>query len=1016
MRSISTIFSIMATCFAAQGQGYYPFPPLVLSAADISSGSEVYQVAQEIQYNSTEPFRIHNTANVEMISGTRVRINGNFKASDFASGGRFHAKIAPPPFAVAIASPDLTNGTLGKFEKLEIAIRPNDQILSRIQTFIDYSNSHTDSEAFYMSITPATYQNDGWLANGGINPFMEWEIKVSAEFVALDEEDNSIYSKNVDGFYYYECPREVAGSGQVEGWSPEPSDMPFRVRTVLDRVGKWKCRFKIEVPDMTTQVSDWYFLDVVDEGLHGFVEVAENTRFLSLDGESFFILGHNQMTPGCTEADPYQCSGNPGRNHNGVVEYPEAFTHFENYMNERVDEGMKYFRFIMNPSGIDIEFERLGNYLGQMYPSQGDPNATNIILPATRYKYQILAAEFDRILEWADERDVFIDLVLHLGNSFKEYAPYYDSYYDWLPHNLGSYKDNAGIRHPVLNHNTGYCYSTIPGVEHPLDALTDENAWKYYKQRLRYQISRWGYSTQIAQMDIMSEVEGFGAESIIEFQGQFADDGVLVYHPYYGEKRNITSTNGTDNGNDWSYDVVSVDPMGNQIAQWQNKVAEYIKNGLGHKDHLIGISYADNSLIPRVSDTQFSNPKFENDFGDWSFRSDHIDIVGMNYYQHVNTKPNRFFDLVEQVLLIQLNIVITTTKFKPVVIGETNAGGNKGVWNCDQDIEWRRAAYAFPFTGVAGGMNWDNQGYDRPYLMNHLRYMNHFMDQIDVANASWVYERSQGTGDDHRAEYIYMRSQDRSKAFGLLSNRTANFYTNGLDYAIDPFGHENVVELSNCKQFVPPNEWTSQSNQWDQLHSIGSLQNGNLVINGLLENTEYELTYYNPNDYQLYPATPVHAGPFFVESNAIGVTALPLQLPSGAPILTGADPFMLVEVKVKDSQFIGRYGSDDLSDQDRAIGKDDLYVESTGNTDSRSSLTVYPNPIRHDMTLIADADIGIMAIELRDFDGRIVHFWPSISVAFGQTKLSMPDVACGPYLLVCRDTQGSVHRFKLIKS
>ena len=54
------------------------------------------------------------------------------------------------------------------------------------------------------------------------------------------------------------------------------------------------------------------------------------------------------------------------------------------------------------------------------------------------------------------------------------------------------------------------CYKDIPGINTPLEFFSNLDTKKYYKQRLRYILARWGYSTNISIIELLSEENQVG--------------------------------------------------------------------------------------------------------------------------------------------------------------------------------------------------------------------------------------------------------------------------------------------------------------------------------------------------------------------------------------------------------------------------------------------------------------------------------------------------------------------------
>lgn len=274
-------------------------------------------------------------------------------------------------------------------------------------------------------------------------------------------------------------------------------------------IGEWRCRVKIRKTDASNIISEYespeFQFNVVNSSKKNYLKVDNNKRFLKQDGESFRPIGVNYPWP----------SGNgfPLRSlvdGNRLVYEPEdhgqlpPIAHYEQYlrmMDTLAMNGVNYFRMIMNPFTLDIEYEKLGDYTDRMH----------------------IAEEMDLILERAADNDLLIHWNCMLHNTLQINGFYIDDW-DWTDENKG----------------TGYCYKTqIDGVDTPLDFLTNDTAKKYYKERLRYIVARWGYSSDISMFEHFSEIDQVGTKhdenaEAISFTNQYAGNEA-VFNEWHGE-------------------------------------------------------------------------------------------------------------------------------------------------------------------------------------------------------------------------------------------------------------------------------------------------------------------------------------------------------------------------------------------------------------------------------------------------------------------------------------------------
>jgi hypothetical protein len=140
-----------------------------------------------------------------------------------------------------------------------------------------------------------------------------------------------------------------------------------------------------------------------------------------------------------------------------------------NYLKIEFDEGIKG-----DPHLADIRFEH------------GD--ATEVVdAPGLGRYYSKTAERMDELLELAAERDIYIMLAHDYHGQFKDYIDHWASNAEWRTH-------------PYAVENGGPC-------EKPADFFTHPQARQYYKNRLRYMVARWGYSTNLAVWEFWNEID-----------------------------------------------------------------------------------------------------------------------------------------------------------------------------------------------------------------------------------------------------------------------------------------------------------------------------------------------------------------------------------------------------------------------------------------------------------------------------------------------------------------------------
>lgn len=412
---------------------------------------------------------------------------------------------------------------ISKFAKIELGIALHDTLSKEITNFIKNGS--------------------------GLNPFNPDDLDLYAEF-SVHDNSKATSSKRINAFYFEDFRRNTADAN-LEKWNWVNLNTPskFRIRFTPDAIGTWQFQVFIRVKNKEIVKLGPYTFTCVESDLKGFVKVAADNRYLELGGESFMPIGQNLPKPSCAfekdasgkvVSDPYGCEKCPCA---GIEDWcghlrhlpmlPKPYMVYLEQIEKFKEAGGNYFRMISFPFTYDIEYEKLGNYTNRLH----------------------CAWELDQMVNKAEELDLKVHFDLFIGYSVVK-APYGTTNWDW-------YADGAD--------DPGYCYAKELGLTEPHQFLTNEQARKHYKNKLRYMIARWGYSPAIAVLEMMSEINN-------KFSG---------YAP--------------------------------EIYQWQKEMARYIKEDLQHSNQLLTVSY------------DGGRPKIKQ--GDYSFSIPHLDILTHNIHR-----------------------------------------------------------------------------------------------------------------------------------------------------------------------------------------------------------------------------------------------------------------------------------------------------------------------------------------------------------------------------------------------
>lgn len=545
----------------------------------------------------------------------------------------------------------MTNPTILSYERIELGVHLPDSLEQKINNFLKREGEQ-------------------------LNPFNPQDIDIKISF-SIRKGDQW---KEVDfcyAFFYEEFNRNTKSTNPDEwNWSKLKTHDRFRFRFTPDQEGLWRFNVQVKVKGIELVNMGPYEFVCKNSFAPGYVKVSDNRRYLKLGENTFMPIGQNLPKPTCyykkdasgkVIQDDYGCSEcvcsgieewcphlkNLPMNPKGYMVYLEELEKLRN-------AGGNYVRMLIFPHTYEIEYDRIGDYSSRMN----------------------VAWELDRFFEKTEELDLKVQLNLFLGYPFTK-AQYGVDVWDW-------YADS--------DKDKGYCYRHDLGLKEPSEFLTNERAKQYYKNRLRYIISRWGYSTSLAVMELVSEINN-----------KFRDNPKEVY-------------------------------------RWQKEMIDYIKEDLGHDQHLIAVNY-------------YKPPKRR----DKSYRIKNVDIVTVNEHEVRNSR-----------LSLQEAYKELESYDKPVIFSEVGTG-DSDIDKCDQQTEWMKDLWMTIFSGTATvGLNWNE---DHNYaLWRNFHKVNAYTFDINFDEYDQVEGRQRKDG---FAEVLALKSSDKTKSIGIIQNLTWNYYTNG---------------------------------------------------------------------------------------------------------------------------------------------------------------------------------------------------------------------------------------------
>lgn len=409
----------------------------------------------------------------------------------------------------------LSNPLIMTFERMEVGLNLPDSIDRMIQNFIKDS-----------------------VSTSKLNPFNPEDIDIKADFYIRDGENWKL--KQFVYAFYYEDFRRNTQSKKVDDWNwiKLKTKDNFRIRFAPTQAGKWKFTVSIKIRGKEVAKLGDYEFSCTSDGNPGFVKVSENKRYFKLGENVFFPVGQNLPRATCyfekdslgkVKNDEYKCADCSCAGYEEWCPHlrklpinPNAYMAYLKELEKLSKTGANFYRVLIFPHTYDFEYDKLGNYYSRLN----------------------CAWELDQVVQKSEQLGLKMDLNLFVGYAVAK-SPYDVKAWDWAKENENDF---------------GYCYKSELHLNETVEFLTNPEALKHYKNKLRYIIARWGYSTAIAQLEMMSEINN-------KFQ-----------------------------------------KFPKEMYSWHYEVTKYIKEDLGHKNQLLAVSYDGTSPQESLGDSSFSIP------------------------------------------------------------------------------------------------------------------------------------------------------------------------------------------------------------------------------------------------------------------------------------------------------------------------------------------------------------------------------------------------------------------------
>lgn len=435
-----------------------------------------------------------------------------------------------------IVVPSGPNPTIGKYKKVELGVDLPGNVDCAIKEYLASESSKCWDQDM---ITYTTC----FFTPPPLNPYAPEEIKLYARFVA----PNGTVTTRPGFFYrdferYNSIPQVPIGSKYQEGedtWREIPTAYDWRVRFAPDQIGTWTVTLHLEVPEMSINQQLPYSLtfNCIASGKKGYVTsgssvpaFAKQHLYYEETGETFFAVGENLVLG--------EFSGlfkNPNDQFGMWCNANDVLKRYNEEMNRFIDEldasGGNFARVTMSARGYSPEWQQLGCY----------------------DCHQGASWEFDKIVEKAEDLDLYFMLFLQWHNEFKNKLNYCGlSLYNW---------DNN-------------LYKGITGSD-PAAFFTNPTAKQFFKRRLRYIDARWGYSPQILSYELISE-----ADRVLDNEEDYYDD---------------------------------TEPFQTDLRNWMSEMTDYIRNDLkdGRKRQLLTASFTQAYDYNKVTNPIWSLPNVD---------------------------------------------------------------------------------------------------------------------------------------------------------------------------------------------------------------------------------------------------------------------------------------------------------------------------------------------------------------------------------------------------------------------
>ena len=557
----------------------------------------------------------------------------------------------------------------------------------------------------------------------GLNPFMSWDINVKAHFTHIESQSKF----SAIGFWF----TDIEKNQEKNKWDQIETDHQFRIRYAPANLGEYTVHLSVLINNQLEYITDEVLFKVVGSNFKGFVTLNDTTQYLERDGKTIIPTGANLPFPSNKNNLMYSLDKDETLD-------LAAWEEYSRMVKDYVLAGGEYFRFFMHPSSTDIEFEEVGYYQDR----------------------QNFAWEMDNIISICEQNNTLIQFNLMYHSYFMKLGDYYQFKYDYANY----WADPAAWPYKDPNFPSGY--SKLLNSVTPSDMFLREKGMRYLKERTRYVMARWGYSTSISSFELLCE------------PWHINENTHVGESPY-----NELSAKG--------------DTARKAVYEYHKQIGSYIKDTIKYNNHLL--SAVGRFPVGKTAIYSHSTDEVPG-FIDSTWYLDNIDFISISYYSSspaklIHSKSNRNNEFgVDENSMANTIERLRRTYSKPVLFGESDHGD--GTHECSDYQGHTIDVMRYPFSGAIGHFIWGAYTVSGELRANGLirdettswakifgakDYYNSdwFLDLINNKIALGREKNQFRSSEKDIVEHQYIIGNNQEVAAGYVYNRTFNVQTAG---------------------------------------------------------------------------------------------------------------------------------------------------------------------------------------------------------------------------------------------